>query len=106
MLSAESVEAELSHLNIEDANFSFDEIIGTDSDTKIITMQEYTNLVNLIPQVEKFKKIVGQLKEEIQKKDDEILELKKRHLFDLTEQKLLDVSIDKNYKKLTDAKIF
>lgn len=67
----------MSNLNIGGDSISIIENIPTEADSKTIAMQEYSKLIDLIPQVEKFKKVVRQLKEDIQKKDNEILELKR-----------------------------
>lgn len=67
----------LHDLSIEDGDFSLNENenISIEANTKTISMREYSNLIQLIPQVEELKKIVQEMEESIKKKNMKIQEL-------------------------------
>lgn len=96
-LNFEETLLDLSNLSIEGGNYSSDENIGTEANTKTVTMREYTDLVLLIPQVEEYKNTIKQLKEDILKKNVEIQELKR--------SRPCDQVTEKNLSCLSDVRI-
>lgn len=98
--NVEDMSHDLNNLSIEGGDFMFEENQNIDNevDTKTISMQEYEDLVQLIPKFERLKCTIRMMEDDIKSKRAEIEELRE---FSKREQKR-----ENSYSHLTAVSIF